>query len=125
MNILKMKKFLFASMVLTSVLLTSCGLHSALTHNANNSNTEVILAKNNFKVVKTVRGEASTFTVFGFGGIRSDVLARAREEMLRGAELEGKSRALINERIEIHRSTYLFVGTYTITVSAEVVEFTE
>ena len=45
--------------------------------------------------------------------------------MLKNANLVGTSRAVINETVEAH-SFLFFIGTkYTVTVSADVIEFTE
>ncbi|CEN50944.1 hypothetical protein CCAND93_1280009 [Capnocytophaga canis] len=45
--------------------------------------------------------------------------------MLNQANLEGSARVVINERIEVHRSYMFILETYTIVVTAEVIEFTE
>ena len=112
-------------MIVFVLSLTSCGVHSGLTYNTNNTNTEVVLSKKNFKVVQTIKGQATDTKVFGFGGLKKSVLAEARKNMLEQANLQGTARAVINERVEIHRSYLFIMQTYAITVTAEVVEFTE
>ncbi|GIM61818.1 hypothetical protein CAPN008_18680 [Capnocytophaga canis] len=57
--------------------------------------------------------------------MKKSVLAEARRNMLNQANLEGSARAVINERIEVHRSYMFILETYTIVVTAEVIEFTE
>ena len=49
------KIVLFSALAL---LLASCGVTRELSHNVNNHTTQVVLAKNNFKVVEHVKGEA-------------------------------------------------------------------
>ncbi|ATA74256.1 MULTISPECIES: DUF6567 family protein [Capnocytophaga] len=75
--------------------------------------------------IKTIKGEASDNKIFGFWGLKKSVLAEARRNMLNQANLEGSARAVINERIEVHRSYMFILETYTIVVTAEVIEFTE
>ena len=75
--------------------------------------------------ITTIKGEASDNKIFGFLGLKKSVLAEARRNMLNQANLEGSARAVINERIEVHRSYMFILETYTIVVTAEVIEFTE
>ena len=109
-----------------ALTLTSCAGHYGLTSNLNNHSTEVVLTKKNFKVIKSVSGTASVTYVLGFGGLSKNALiAEARTMMLKDAELEGNSRAIINETVEIKGSSFPFVGQKLVTVSAQVIEFTE
>ena len=111
------KVILFGTLAL---LLVSCGVSNGLTYNQNSHTTQVVLSKNNFKVVEHVKGEATNDYFLFFGGGR-----KARAEMLKNANLVGTSRAVINETVEAH-SFLFFIGTkYTVTVSADVIEFTE
>ena len=111
----------------TGVLfLTSCAGHRGLTNNVNNHTTEVVLSQKNFKVVKTVTGQASVTYILGIGGLSKNALiAEARAIMLKDAELEGSARAIINETTEVKGSSFPFVGKKLVTVSAQVIEFTE
>ena len=111
---------------LGAMLLTSCAGHYGLTSNVNNHSTEVVLSKKNFKVIKSVSGEASVMYVLGIGGLsKKALIAEARAEMLKSAELEGSAKAIINETVEIKGSSFPFVGKKLVTVSAQVIEFTE
>ncbi len=93
------------------MLLTSCAGHYGLTSNVNNHSTEVVLSKKNFKVIKSVSGEASVMYVLGIGGLsKKALIAEARAEMLKSAELEGSAKAIINETVEIKGSSFPFVG---------------
>ncbi|GJH41223.1 hypothetical protein RCZ04_17730 [Capnocytophaga sp. HP1101] len=117
------KIILFSALAL---LLASCGVTRELSHNVNNHTTQVVLAKNNFKVVEHVKGEASNqyFLLFIGGGKRA-LVEKARAKMLKNANLEGSSKAIINETVEVHW-IFIWVGIqYTVTVSADVIEFTE
>ena len=88
-------------------LLTSCGVSSGLIGNLNNHTTQVVLSKNNFKVVEHVTAEATNSYFLFFGGSKK------------------ASRAVINETVEEHTLTFVIGTIYTITVSADVIEFTK
>jgi len=107
-------------------LLSSCGIHSGLTKNVNNQTTEVVLSKNNFKVVEVVQGESKATYVFGIGGLKKQALiSEARADMLSNSNLLGSSKAIINETVEIKNSFFLVARKYKVIVSAYVIEFTE
>jgi hypothetical protein len=53
------------------------------------------------------------------------LIAEARNEMLREANLEGGARAVINETVEIRGTSFPFFGRKLVTVSAQVIEFTK
>jgi len=118
-----MKKIVLFSAL--ALLLASCGVTRELSHNVNN-HTQVVLAKNNFKVVEHVKGEASNqYFLLIIGGGRRALVEKARAKMLQNANLVGSSRAVINETVESH---WIFIGVgiqYTVSVSADVIEFTE
>ena len=116
------KIVLFSALAL---LLVSCGVTRELSHNVNNHTTQVVLAKNNFKVVEHVKGEASNQYLLIIGGGKRALVEKARAKMLQKANLVGSSRAVINETVE---SYWIFIGVgiqYTVSVSADVIEFTE
>ena len=86
----------------------------------------VVLQDNNYKIIKKVKGEASGMSVFGiFGGSFRPLVEQARSQMLASANLIGKSRAIINETVEVNNKFFLVVGFKTVTVSAYVIEFTD
>ena len=120
-----MKKFTILFGLLT-ILTTSCATHNGLTKNINQNNTEVVLSKNNFKIIKSVKGSAKATYIFGIGGhSKNGLVAEAKANMLENAKLEGTSRAIINETVEIKGSAFPFVGVYKVIVSGQIVEFTE
>lgn len=112
-------------LLIASVCLTSCASHYGLPKNYNQNTTEVILTKNNFKVVSMVKGEAEATYVLGFGGLsKNGLVAEAKAEMLQNAGLEGASRTVINEVVEVKTSGFFFVSKYKVIVSAQIIEFT-
>jgi len=108
-----------------ALLLSSCALHSGLTFNTNNNVTNVVLQGNNYKIVQKVQGTASGVSVLGIGGPFRAIVAKARSEMLKNANLVGHSRAIINETVEVNSKYFVLFGVKTITVSAYVIEFTD
>ncbi len=89
------------------------------------TDTQVHLSEANFRVVKTVTGEATQRRVFGLGPSRADLVGRAKRDMIDQANLEEGSRALINMTTDSSRRTVLIYGSRTIYVTAEVIEFTD
>lgn len=121
-----MKKLLTFSLLLALILgMTSCSLHDGMTHNVNQSSTNVVLSQDNYKIVQKVRGEAQADYFFYFGGFRKNgLIEEARADMLENANLVGSSRAVINETVETSLSTFCGIYSYVkVTVSAYVIEF--
>jgi len=113
-------------LILTCTLLfSSCGIHSArMTRNLNNHSTQVHLSQNNFKVLKSVKGESSATYIWIYGGFKKDgIVSEARSQMLSQANLVGGAKAIINENIEVETSFYWFVTTIKVIVTADVIEF--
>jgi len=122
-----MKKLLSVIFVIALLFsFSSCATHSGLTNNLNNSTTNVVLGKNNYKIIQKVKGTANGTSVFGIGGSFKPLIETARSNMLKNAGLIGTSRAVINETVEINNKSYVgIVNVKTVTVSAYVLEFTE
>ncbi|MDR1369671.1 MAG: hypothetical protein LBJ72_06050 [Dysgonamonadaceae bacterium] len=122
-----MKKFFSVLFVIAMLFsFSSCAIHSVLTNNVNNSTTNVVLEKNNYKIIQKVKGSASGTSVLIFGGSFRPLIEKARSKMLENAELIGTSRAVINETVEVNNKSYVgIVNVKTVTVSAYVVEFIE
>lgn len=120
-----MKKTYLLLIVLT-LFLTSCASHYGLPKNFNQNTTEVILTKKNFKVIQMVKGEAEATYIFGIGGLaKNGLVAEAKAKMLGSAGMEGASRSIVNEVVEVKTSGFLFVSKYKVIVSAQIIEFTE
>lgn len=93
---MKIKFIIYQAFIIFS--LSSCIGHSGLTRNLNSHETNVVLSRPNYKVIKYVQGESVAKYFLGIGGYgNKGMIAQARQNMLRNAGLIGKSRAVINE----------------------------
>lgn len=122
-----MKKItLYAILLLLTTCLSSCGIGTALVVNHNQNATEVHLSGNNFRVVDQVSGSSEVSYVFAIGGMKKRQLyENAYSTMLKKANLLNGSKAIINVITEEHVSGFApFFVKRTITVSAQVIEFT-
>lgn len=120
-KIMKKLSFLIIGIIF---LLSSCAIHNGLTTNRNNHSTEVVLTKKNFKVVESVQGEAEVKYIFGIGGTKKQALiAEARANMLKKANIVGSSKAVINETIEMQYSLFFLAGKHKVIVTGHVIEF--
>ena len=107
-------------------LFSNCAFHKGLTTNSNIHSTEVVLSKKNFMVLENVSGEACATYVFGIGGLSQKALMqKARGRMIVNAHLVGGAKAIINETVDAKRSFFPIVQINKVTVSGQVVEFTE
>jgi hypothetical protein len=107
-----------------SFLLSNCAGYNGLTRNVNNHQTDVVLSQPNYKVIKYVQGESVAKYFLGIGGFNNKgMIAEARQKMLSHAGLTGKSRAVINETVEIRTKQILIYTEFQYIVSAYVVEF--
>ena len=123
-----MKKILILfSTIAVLLFFSSCSAISTInTSNVNNSTTNVVLSKKNYKVIERVEGHDSSISIFGIGNHGFKTLAmNARADMLRNAKLEGSARAVINEQLEKNTRVIFMVTTKTVSISAYVIEFTE
>ncbi len=117
-------RYLFL-LFMTIFLFSNCSVHRGLTSNLNNHTTGVVLSQDNFTVIQSVQGEVKGTSVLGLGGSKNAMIAEAKAIMLSKADIIGKPRAIINETVEINRSTFPFVRVIKITVSGHIIEFTE
>jgi hypothetical protein len=115
-----------ASLLLVSFVLNSCGVSSAVMDNQNQNSTQVVLAGNNFKVVQQVKGSAEVQYFLFMGGVWKGALyARAYEDMMSKVDLSVGSRAIVNLVTEENIDGFFPIHYLrTITVSAQVIEFT-
>ena len=122
-----MKKIgIYSVLLLVTSFLSSCGIGHALVTNHNQNATEVHLSGNNFKVIDQVSGSSETSYVLAIGGInKRQLYENAYSTMMKKANLLNGSKAIINVMTEEHFSGFApFFVRRTITVSAQVVEFT-
>ena len=123
---MKKTSIYFVLFVLTAFL-SSCGIGAALVTNHNQNATEVHLSGNNFKVIDQVSGSSEATYVMAIGGMKKRQLyENAYAAMMKKANLLNGSKAIINVMTEEHFSGFApFFVRRTITVSAQVVEFTK
>ena len=116
----------YSLLLLLTTCLSSCGIGTALVVNHNQNATEVHLSGNNFRVVDQVSGSSEVSYVFAIGGMKKRQLyENAYSTMLKKANLLNGSKAIINVITEEHVSGFApFFVKRTITVSAQVIEFT-
>ena len=109
------------------IFLSGCGINSGLVnqYSVNGANTNVILQKKNFKVIGTVSGESSDSYLFFIGGHKQNLVAKAKQNMIESAKLDGTSKALINLTTEEHDVFKFVYIKRVITVHGTVVEFLE
>lgn len=121
-----MKKFSLFVIGAMFAFLTSCGVNTTLMNNHTSTNTTVELSKKNFKIVKTVSGQDECTYVFMIGGFSSESIhGNAVAKMYQAANLTG-SQAIINIVSEEHHTMVLpFFVKRTITVTGQVIEFTD
>ena len=107
--------------------LASCGVNKAWILNQNQNSTQVHLSSNNFKVVGQVKGTSEVGYVMIFGGVKTKQLYDAAyADMLKNADLSNGSRVLTNVLTEEHLGGVPpFYYKRTVTVTANIVEFTE
>ena len=122
-----MKKIsIYSVLLLLAAFLNSCGISTALVTNHNQNATEVHLTGNNFKVIDQVSGSSEDSYIMAIGGMKKRQLyENAYSAMMKKANLLNGSKAIINVMTEEHVSGFApFFIRRTITVSAQVVEFT-
>lgn len=122
-----MKKIsIYSVLLLIAVVLSSCGINTAFVANHNQNATEVHLRENNFKVVDQVSGSSEAFYVLAIGGMsKKQLYENAYSAMMKKANLMNSSKAIVNVITEQQVSGFApFYIRRTITVSAQVVEFT-
>lgn len=121
---MKLLKFVVA-LVAAGLLVASCGLSTNYTQNLNLNQTEVVLSKANFHVVKQVIGQASATYVFGIGGISMQSLqGNAVSDMIRNAKLTG-SQAVINVTFKRTDRVIFMVDDTTWYAEGTVIQFDE
>ncbi len=118
-------KMILSSIILLFAFFIGC----TYSHNGyigHSINTEISLTKANYKVIKSVSGQASDdYILYFFGADEQNLMGKARRDMINKADLIGKPRAVINITTDIVTSGFIpFVITKTCYASGEVIEFT-
>jgi hypothetical protein len=123
-----MKKIsVYSVFFLLAAFLSSCGIGTAVVSNHNQNATEVHLSGNNFKVIDYVNGSSEAAYVLAIGGMnKRQLYENAYSMMIKKANLLNGSKAIVNVMTEEHISGFApFFVRRTITVSAQVIEFTK
>lgn len=117
---------IYSLLVLLATFINSCGVGHAYVTNLNQNATQVHLSENNFKVIDQVSGSSETSYILAIGGMnKRQLYENAYLTMMKKANLLNDSKAIINVMTEEHLSGFApFFVRRTITVSAQVVEFT-
>lgn len=117
----------YSVVFLLVVFLSSCGASIAIVNNHNVNTTQVQLSGNNFKVIDQVSGSSEDSYVFAIGGkTKRQLYENAYAAMIKKANLLNGSKAITNILTEEHVSGFApFYIQRTITVSAQVIEFTK
>ncbi len=120
-----MKKSLIASLAALAFLCTSCAFSREATSNNNVTQTEVVLAKKNFRVIGNVSGESEQNYWFGIGGMSKKSLGQsAMSSMYKNANLKD-SQAIINTNV-CYKNKFIFIYNQTKAIATgTVIEFTE
>ena len=120
-----MKKFLLICAACCALLFTSCGVSRQAASNQNLAQTEVVLAKKNYKIIGTVTGESKQNYWFGIGGLsRKSMADAAIAEMYRNANLTG-SQAIINTTVSYKNKMILIYSGAKCQAQGTIIEFTE
>lgn len=116
----------YSVVLFLTVFLSSCGISTAFIHNHNVNTTQVQLSGTNFKVIEQVSGSSEDSYVFAIGGkSKRQLYENAYSAMIKKANLLNGSKAVTNILTEEHVSGFApFYIKRTITVSAQVIEFT-
>lgn len=118
-----MKKFIIASAACIALLTTSCSVSRQATDNRNVTQTEVVLAKKNYKVVKMVSGESKQNYWFGIGGLSKKSLGEsAMSDMYKNANLTG-SQAIINVNVSYKDKFILIHNQAKAIATGTIIEF--
>lgn len=114
-------------LLVATIFLSGCGINSGIInqYSVNGANTNVVLEKKNFKVIGTVSGEATDTYFLLVGGYKQNLVAKAKQNMIENAKLDGTSKAIINVTLEEHSKFIFIYFKRTITVHGTVIEFTE
>jgi hypothetical protein len=104
-------------------VLPGCGFITTMMTHENTALTNVELSRKNFVVVGQVEGVASSTYVLGFGGLSKQLYTKAKNEMIRKANMRGKARAIVDVTYEKHVAYYVFVAVHKVTAVGTVVEF--
>lgn len=121
-----MRKILFI-FISGAVILGFSGCGASLGLYPTVTETQVQLNRKNFKVIKSgIVGTAECWYVLNvFPLDDTELYKRAMNEIRKQADALGKPYAIVNITQDFSASTYFVVGRAAVTLTADVVEFTE
>ncbi len=115
---------MFAAIV--CILLSSCGISREATSNSSLLQTQVVLQKNNYKVIGTVTGTSTQNYFLGIGGMsKKSMTESAVSDMMKKADLLGGARAIININIQYKSKYFVIYNQMTAIATGTIIEFTE
>lgn len=119
-----MKNVIYFSLLCVCLLCSSCNINRSATSNQNQIQTQVVLEKNNYRVIGSVRGESHQTYVLGIGGLSKESLGRdAMQNMFENADLIGKPRAVINVNVCYKNSFYVLVSKRIAIATGTLIEY--
>lgn len=106
-------------------MLTSCSVSRQATDNRNVTQTEVVLAKKNYKVIGMAEGTSAQNYWFGIGGLSKKSLGEsAMSDMYKNANLKG-SQAIINVNVS-YKNKFILIHNQTKAIATgTIIEFVE
>lgn len=120
-----MKNFFISGIACLTLLCTSCGMSRQATSNTNITQTEIVLAKKNYKVIGTVKGESNQNYWFGIGGLSKNSLREsAMSEMYKNANLTG-AQAIININVAYNNKFIIIYNGVKAKATGTIIEFYE
>lgn len=123
---IKMKKILLINVIALSAILSSCSISREATSNLNQIQTSVVLNQKNYKVIGNISGVSKQNYVLGIGGLSAkSVRESAMSDMLKNADLQNESRAIINTNIQYKNLFYILWGKRKAIATGTVIEFTK
>ncbi len=120
------KNFQNIALVALIFVATSCGVSKNFTETRVGSRPKVCLLDNNFRIIKTVKGQAEVTSFLGIGKEKGKLaLEDAIKSMYEAADLKG-SQAIVDILPSMRiKEDYLFVRKWAIEVMGLVIEFTD
>ena len=120
------KNFLNITLVAFIFILTSCGVSKRFAETRIGSRPQICLQDNNFRVIKTVKGEHTVTSFLGIGKEqRKYALDHAIQKMYVEADLKGSQAIVDIIPTMTIKEDYLFVRKWSIEVVGRVIEFTD
>lgn len=111
--------FFLPILALAIVSLMGCSAHVGF-----QPTTGATVNQNNFRVVDSVSGHATHTKILGFGSA-GNLLERARLDAIEEAGIRGSSRAIINWTSDYEYTFYGYALTKSVTLSGEVIKFSD